>query len=454
MIMNNKTRIILIILCVLLIVASGCGIAFALMNSSLVSAEYLDLADTNTMLNFNQLVKDEFTHNYQFTYSGSTRFLLTNSSLNIPTSHKFFVKIISDEVASTLYFNYSTGIVAVRYNISGNFSDIFTSNGIVNDISIAQGSNKHFDYIVIIDLTQMFGSGNEPNLQQAQDYFTADYYNYTAGTPMPYSKTYLQGYHDAAKDIYSSMNVTYNAYTIGTNSFNYWNNSVQAGSFEFDSVYSAYTFSGVLGINLSAEIQANTTISFDFELYIPDLQGEDGNAYKSYPLYIAYVDENNNLTQFNKIAPTLTNEVYTLSYKQDVVLPVNTSVIYIYLNYAATGSNTYPTGSLCFKSAMTFTTTDIGLLMNNAYQRGADDTNKLYADGTERYNAIYNTGYTNALATQNATLGAMGYISAAFTNVGEILQIELLPGIPISIFLLFPLMLGLITLVVKLTKGD
>ena len=478
--MKNSTRIILIVLCSLLIILSVAGIIWAFANkfNNKAYAEFADLQDTNTIINFNQLYDSSQTrpsysnitysvNNGLITISGTNNNTYSNSAnpiseqqINCIAGHKYYFRYYFTDITTIPWTlglrNPDSTIVFEFTKVSGQYiyDTIFEPNADMTT-QVLGGTYKQTTYqcsfyVTMIDLSTCFGVGNEPNLEQAQEYFTASYYSYTTGTPMPFSKDYLQGYQDGATDLMESLTITYNAYTIGASSTAYGNNDIARGDIYFDSAYGAYTFTGVIGVSLYGNVEAGTNFSIDFQLWFPEFSGESLDYKLSYKLTFAYLDESTNtLIDITTINPT--NDAWTNTYIGDFVLPATTNKIYLYLEKYEDPD--YYIRTFAFNSEMTFKSVDIGLLMTNSYQRGAADIQEKYNINGVEYNAIYQKGFLAGQAAQNATIGTMGYIAAAFTGLGTILQIELLPGIPFSLFILLPLMLSLIFFVVKLSKG-
>ena len=463
--MTKTKRIILISICSILIVATMVAMIFACINyyggKNKAHAEYTDLAGTNTLVNFNQI-----SDNVNVYKSGKASIsegsyyyanVSTNNAINFTIGHTYFFigKINSGSsniYKMSLYLNSYSNVFDFNFTRNTGYFVMNTTSYSLFRVYALDTNDFNCNYTLnVIDLTVMFGENNIPNEQQANEYFTAEYYNYTTGTLVPYSKDYLQGYQDGANDLLEAMTITYNAFTIGSSSTTYANNIIERGEFEFSQMEGYYYFSGGIGISLNSIVERGTTFDVDYTFLIPDLQGESQSYKLSFTLHFAYVDENNNLIDIVEISPT--NEGNYNSYNGSFVLPISTSKIYCYVNYGRVGQNESPTQCFAFKSDLTFKSTDIALLMNNSYQRGYSDMQERYNINGDLYNEIWTLGYNNGLAQQNATIGTMDYAKAAFIGIGEILKIELLPGVPFSLFVLLPLMLGLITFVVKLSKG-
>ena len=89
----------------------------------------------------------------------------------------------------TSNLNISNGIGITGHGTNGTKDFIF-SNSVGSDwfgsvyIKVKEGDVLNIRNLAInvIDLTQMFGSGNEPTLEECKKIFSADYYPYDAGT--------------------------------------------------------------------------------------------------------------------------------------------------------------------------------------------------------------------------------------------------------------------------------
>lgn len=94
---------------------------------------------------------------------------------------------ISTDIKEYIYHGlpYQSGTNTTQILIKPSNSVIDTSNDI-NKLYI-----KNF---IIIDLTQMYGEGNEPTIEQCNQIFTANYYNYTESNPVDIG--YWTGYYD------------------------------------------------------------------------------------------------------------------------------------------------------------------------------------------------------------------------------------------------------------------
>lgn len=436
-------------------------LAFALfLPSTTTYADYSDLNE-NSIVNFNQLIAFNSIYgggknnDYAIYWSSQEDNVVATLKYDIEilANHKYYWCVKDNE---NNYYN--------MFNLGGN------SNIRPNQISTIEGTATYNDirrfnwyneiplnttlYFIFVDLTTMFGSSFEPNLEQCKDLFTANYYNYTTGTSIPLNKSYLQGYQDGANAVYDALTITFNAYTIGSNSQTYGNNTIERGTLYFDNIYSAYTFTGVISINMLSNITRGTNINVNFKLWIPDLQGENSNYARSFKLYFGYLNDNNELIQIVEIEPIPLTGVQENTYQGNFVLPIDTQTIYCWVDYNTIGDNFSPTSIIAYQTEMSFKSVDIGLLINNAYNNGASATTLEYQPGGIRYDSIYQLGKANGLAEGNTFGNGLEIIGTTFTQVFSFFNIEILPGIPLTIFILLPLLVGLIIFIVKMTKGD
>ena len=123
------------------------------------------------------------------------------------------------------------------------------------------------------------------------------------------------------------------------------------------------------------------------------------------------------------------------------------------MDYNTIGGNLLPITAIASKSDITFKGLDIAQIVNNAYNKGASDTNAKYSVGGLLYQSIYDLGKSEGIAQGNTFVNGLDVIATTFTKVFSIFNVEILPGIPLSVFILLPLLFGLIIFVVKITKG-
>lgn len=93
------------------------------------------------------------------------------------------------------------------------------------------------------------------------------------------------------------------------------------------------------------------------------------------------------------------------------------------------------------------------------YNEVVSERNDLANDlsyANDRINTLMNeiTRLEDKLGAYGAGDKGLGFIETAFIKVGEILKIEVLPGIRIGTFLAVPLILGVVFLILRLVRGE
>lgn len=425
--MKQTTRIICISLCVLLIALSAAGVIWALYNkfaSNEAHAEYEDLAGTDTLVNFNQYIQNNYIN-----YTTSSYYVNT-----LPIG-SYYMRINSN-VNTRILFVYNGGSYYAKSITIGQNDFIINFSNQINAIQFDNAIT--YTNFNAINLTQMFGADNTPNLEQAQEYFTAEYYNYTTGTTLPYGLDYLEGYEKGIQDFQNSLTATFNNDILGTLSFAANIAGFDNSNIAYDANLSRYLVEGLAGFRLGNSI--SSPINFHADLFLTNYSGG---------LYLAIF----NYTENGTLLPLWVGEVQVgsnLEYIDANFNIVNVDTLYFGLFDKNNEFNTSTSVSAYFVSTeLKIFNIDIAALVNSAIGQ----TKSAYVEGGAEYEAIYNKGYLKGIAEQNATIGTMDYIGAAFFGIGSILAIELLPGVPFSLFILLPLMFGLIAFVVKLSKG-
>ena len=101
--------------------------------------------------------------------------------------------------------------------------------------------------------------------------------------------------------------------------------------------------------------------------------------------------------------------------------------------------------------------TNLELLQFNSYDDGykkaETELKEYYSYGGQGYQQIYNRGVSDAQSNSAVFSDTWTFIGTAFNGIGDMLSVELIPNVPIGVFVALPLLLGLIFFIVKLTKG-
>lgn len=233
------------IVCVLLI---AIVVAITCVFTATTVAEYSDI-DSNAVVTFNQQVKNGnfATSDGWQSYNGSS-FSISNFEVSIISTqfggisqsglhfytHKYYLSVDSygSSDSDTLSINISRNSDVTfdlttsyqTYDTVLSISSFWSSYGNAIYIVTPIDSVVFLRNLYIIDLTLMFGSGNEPDLEECRSLFTSDYYLYSLGTPLTMNgvESYSKGYNDALSSydyIVTSSFFSQTAYGIDFNSY-------------------------------------------------------------------------------------------------------------------------------------------------------------------------------------------------------------------------------------------
>ena len=111
----------------------------------------------------------------------------------------------------------------------------------------------------------MFGQGNEPNIQEANSYFTATYYNYTSGTPMAYNG--LDNYYQAINDVFNNYTYSIDRSALNTSTYPY---DITSTTAEFYYNEQNWYLIGAIAMPLFTTLNAGTNMTIDFQFYAPN----------------------------------------------------------------------------------------------------------------------------------------------------------------------------------------
>ena len=444
--MKKQTRITLIaLITILILVVLGSTIYFYVQKYAY--AEFDDLT-SDYIVNFNQMSKY-----VNYSYSGSENVYLQMGVDNyLPTtltsSHKYFYKFYipksNNVMVFEIYKNVYERIMSSNDNTSG--YGIFTNADNISAMRCYVNNAGAFSftlYLTLIDVTEMFGSGNEPDLTQCMSYFTSEYYSYNAGTPMPFSVTYLDGYINGVND------------TMGTFSYKLVTESIQSSmqAVNYNNYYGEITayqnyvrITGTSDKVTAGYMPLLATIETGTHFKITGgFSHNDGHA--SLPITIAYLGSNGVMIEIQTKRVTGGGNT-PMAFEFDA--PSNINGFYVLFNDDIDSPSIF-----IYKFECEILIKDVYALVETAYQNGYGKAKNDYLPGNEGYNEIFNAGKQYAIThnQNNAWGSAWDFIESAFTGIGSIFTIQLLPGVPLSVFILVPLMISLIFFIVKLVKG-
>lgn len=105
-----------------------------------------------------------------------------NSIMQIAVGHKVFITIAPQNKVDVVCYTKNYGPTGI-YTKKDSIQTVNASIGFLKiDVSSGTAFINEKITLKIFDLTQMFGSGNEPSLDECKKIFSADYYPFDAGT--------------------------------------------------------------------------------------------------------------------------------------------------------------------------------------------------------------------------------------------------------------------------------
>lgn len=412
---------------------------------------YADTIEQDSILNFNQYIKINNATNENNHFTDNSIIVGENilSRVNITqftllNNHKYY--LMSNVESETMFY---LGNGYSQYYGFYNRIIVSGSNEIVNSIVISANAtlNKEF-YFSIIDLTQMVGSGNEPNLTQCENLFKADYYYYTTGTPMTLNgvENYYKGSADTLNAFTFNVISTDLASNMDTCEINSNYGSTSKALIQGFYVWSNTNYTNCTAIlNLGATLKANDYINFKYKclgsqntLTLPPTTSNLSSV------HVMVIDNNNVLTQIAELPGYVSDNTFK---EISFTIPFDCNALYL------VSSNKYIVAYNNFElDISTFNAEAIkDLSFQSGYNNAKQYYNTYYSQGNEGYQNIFNLGASSN--PNNAWGSAWDFIGSTFNSVGQIFQIELLPNVPLSVFILTPLMITLIFFIVKLTRG-
>lgn len=489
--MTNKSFIIL--LCLTIFICAS-FLYLGNLEKQKAYADYEDvLANQDAILTFNQLYDPSQTrasysnityseNNGLITMSGTNSNTYSNSAnpiseqqFNCVVGHKYYFRYYFTDTTSipwtlglrnpdsTIVYEFTRSSVQIVYDT------IFEPDSDMS-VQVLGGTYKQTNYqcsfyVQFTDLSVMFGIGSEPNLEQAQSIFVSPFYAYNTGSPLSAStiEAYNQGvvdtlgsttYDVVLDDFYNnsfaftSNNTNFNSqlfktdpYTIngqtifGLNAANYsWRN--EGASYNNNSGLLT-----VIGLNINNVIPIGSNLSVKFQ---GRASKDDYNSTSPTSVWTNLYLATFNGTNFVKFLDLGSGIMTVRDYREFTVsAPANAESLYLIAN-----------GSInCSYLSINVEYTNSTLLINSIYESGQESIKKQYNVGGDLYNEIFNAGVRSTQDDAAVFQDTWSFVGSAFSGLGSMLAVELFPNVPIGVFVAFPLLLGLIFFIVKLTKG-
>lgn len=454
--MNTKKLSYIFVALALALVLAATMITVAYNNK--VYADYQEIVnDNNSIVNFNQVLNipgSSYSSNsitvsgyyVNFSNSVTTGYKPSNLTYQFISDHIYYLYIHGTATNSGIYGDdVDTSVDAIG---SVKYSSTILSN-ISNIVrfGIFVGSNSGGNYLTygLIDLTYMFGSGNEPNLQQCNDLFVADYYNYTLNSLISFSTlgAYVSGFNNA----YDSQNIVFNSQVLYDNIFNVEqfvlqdanSNSIVAGNGD------------VFGFNLNTYLSSGDNLVFNIENLTTSTISDLSNTKILIGVY-----DNGSFISFNSI--NLANYSYSsvstgyIFGSIGVSFTLDRSLNAIYFKVV---SNSNSDLLLLQDFYITARSMNTYLAIQNAYSSGVRDASAYYSVGSSGYNDIFNAGKIAGLNETNPyTFGYLmsSVIEAPLNAVLSIFNFEFL-GYNFKNFITVMVTLCLIVAIVRMFMG-
>lgn len=170
---------------------------------------------TNAIVDFNQYC-NQWYDGYTFDNGAFVAAISDNVSIS---GHYYYIFVRTDNLV-----NCDIRLIndVVCLDLNNELDTIFLCELDNSNFRIYTRVNFSFTGLGIIDLTQMFGENNIPNLDQARELFVADYYVYTTGTPVAYDTidAYNNGvnaYLNSTEYVISSLGFLNSVYAVTLN---------------------------------------------------------------------------------------------------------------------------------------------------------------------------------------------------------------------------------------------
>ena len=428
--MKKSTRIILICILFVLSIAIITFTAIGFSRSHKVYAE-----SNTTILNFNQY----FQHNpYSININTTNNArLLTDSEISIIPNHKIYIYHNAPSTIKLYGLFYTSNNTFISSGGGNNLIINVPSNASICSIQVwGYGQVNGSYYFNFIDLSQMYGIGLEPTLSQCQEIFTSQYYEYTTSSPIASDSFSL--YNQAFNDIFSSYK-----YSLSQNALSYTTYAVQyknqSANFDYNTSTQQWYFENTFAVPLFTTLNSGARITIDYYLYAYNLT-------QDWYLNVMYWNGNEYQTIYTSQETINTSQAQTMTFN----LPYDTDTLYfniVYNNAINTSAN-----MLVFQFDISASQLDVNSMIHNAFQSGYDKCQVDYTYPNKGYMQIYNEGLASAQSGEVFT-DSWGFVGSIFTSIGDILAIELIPNVPLGLFVALPLLVGLIFFIVKITKG-
>ena len=369
---------LLVIACLVLVLSVSLILPFAS-----VSADYVEdiVNNTQAIVNFNQYVLDTYTHNYS---ANAGDLYVFGSNVNFTSGHTYYLNIKMTRNSSS---DYIAWIFDDTYWLYGDKEQLYICASNLTSSRFYVSANMVIDTLWLIDLTEMFGVGNEPTLAQCQDVFTASYYAYNTGTPMTYNT--IDAYNNGVNAYLGTQEYTISSLGFVNSVYPVILNSVYGCE---EDLVSRNTSQGYVQVN-SGSAYTDPTLCLPFNYTIPagtqvTIKGKCSTTQynASYSMHVGFWGNGGEMIVVpqSMVAGT---QGYFRSSTITFTLPMSVDRIYLIVTDDATWQlKDFEVG---------YYLTNVDALRELGYQDGVAYMQKLYAPTGAYYQAIYQQGYND-----------------------------------------------------------
>lgn len=414
---------------------------------NLSTVAYEDVVnDSSAIVNFNQVFNFNNTIGNTYTTKANNYFVINGNISNeywgsigqssgFVNGHKYYLFIKQDSNTCRFVIDNST--------MRGYSSAIITLSGYVNNayyyIVCNPGTYTNYNFqVYIIDLTLMFGGNNDNlTLEQCQELFVADYYNYDTGSAVSLSglNSYSDGVNSVLKDLTYSYGVSYfinNAQTYDRN------NGVQSkiyyyfeqGNNQEELVTNGLYFTNGVYVPFNALLSSGTIITLNASL----------SDYYTHNIGI-YSLNNSGASSLLYTGRSLSNRQLVLNYD-------SVGLIFVDLGSSQLDTNVF----FLLNISMSYQDTNLGNLVQQAYDSGFNRASNNYKVGNNGYNQIFEAGRLQGVEDAgNYTFLSLltSAIDVPINSVLHMLDFDLL-GMNMKSFYLSMFTFAIIVFVIKL----
>lgn len=440
-------------------------LAFALAGCFTAVAEYSDI-DSNAVVTFNQLIKNgNFSDGTNgFSFDLVTPVLINNRLTIDVSSTGSFSSTYSSSIGDIFYFSFygSGSTVTIDYfgystksfeltNSLARYDFVAESRSVAPKLRFNLIAASYvFDNIIAINLTLMYGDGNEPNIDQCRNIFTSEYYAYASNLSMPLNgvNSYSQGYNAAVSQFNYIVDFSQiSQYGYGLD-FNGWRPAFKS---DYDTP-DVFSFSGYVALPLGQTVPRDTLMTGSFKAV-------DVDNRLSLSLGLIYNNQFVPIQDFGKLNSDPDNvTTYTFSFS----LPYDTNNIVLFASASEGPSVQDHYGASVEDFIISYRYFNPLFTSSDAYNDGfvngvnsgkVDGYNRGYAAGIKYGSSTAKEGtFLNLLSSviQAPITALVGqYDAAAGERVGGLLNFEFL-GYNMSTFLMSLFSLGLVICVIRL----